>query len=184
MWWLSFFLFFPNYFLWNLGLSRTANTQVGCINANAAPVRSAWSHDAHWLHTLIPCRQAYSAFWKGAEWLSLPASQAVWLMLRLFHGSVTIQMFLYQQKVLLYSIFDNVQNWGNSWVSIKTTRDAVIWKPDLALEWHWFPHFVNVVTEAPNVAASTAYARVNGPLLITRNESFPSSKYFYQFDSC
>lgn len=82
-------------------------------------------------------------------------------------------------NVLLYNIFDNVQNWGNSWVYIKTTHDAVIWKTDLALEWHWFPHCVGVVTGAPNLATSTAYARVSSSLLITRSESFPSSKYFY-----
>jgi len=95
-----------------------------------------------------------------------------------------MQTFLYKQKVLLYSIFDTIQNSGNSWVSIKTTRDAVIWKPDLALEGHRFPHFVSIVTGAPDAGDSAAYTVVKSSLLIVRNESLPTSKYFYQFDSC
>lgn len=107
-----FLLFSSSYlFLWNSGLSRTADAQ--CVHTALIRCARAVVHA-----DFIPHR---CAFWRRAALLALHAFQAAWLVLRLVHGWVTTQMFSYREKILLYSIFSGVQNWGNSWVFHKKT---------------------------------------------------------------
>lgn len=112
----SDFFFPPFLLILSISLEFWAEQNCWCI----VRARTALIHCARAVvHAdFIPHR---CAFWRRDALLALHAFQAAWLVLRLVHGWVTTQMFSYREKILLYSIFSGVQNWGNSWVFHKKT---------------------------------------------------------------